>query len=86
MKNAKLTKWANVFKNHAHTCNVEILNSFNPDLQPRITEFVIKNKLKNLLNELKGFKFVIILSLNKKKQYTLFKCLGEMLPSAFLGR
>ena len=43
--------------------NLEILNSFNPELQLKNTESAIKNKLKNLLNELKSLKFVITLVL-----------------------
>ena len=36
------------------TCNVEILNSFNPELQFKDTEFAIKNKLTNLLFDING--------------------------------
>ena len=36
---------------------VEILNSFNPELQHKDIESAIKNKLKKLLTELRGFKF-----------------------------
>ena len=39
----------------------KILNSFNPELQPSDTECAIKNKLKDILIELKGFKFVTTL-------------------------
>ena len=35
------------------------MNSLNPELQLKNTESVIKNKLKNLLNQLTGFKCVI---------------------------
>ena len=35
------------------------LNSFNPELQPRNTEFAFKNQRTLFLNELRGFKFTI---------------------------
>ena len=60
-------KTSTCFQNYPYTYNVEILNSFNPELQLKNTEFTIKNKLKNLLNELRGFKFVKILVLQKQK-------------------
>ena len=34
-------------------CNFEILNSFNPELQFKNTEFAIINKVKKLLTELR---------------------------------
>ena len=37
---------------------IEILNSFNPELQLKDTYSAIKNKLKKLLTELRGFKFL----------------------------
>ena len=40
------------------THNVEIFNSFDPELQLRDTESVIKSKLINLWSELRGLKFV----------------------------
>ena len=46
-----------------------MLNSFNLKLQPKDTKSLIRNKLKDLLTELKGFKFVttLVLELRKKK-------------------
>ena len=41
-----------------HTHTVEILNSFNPEMQLKNNEFTIKNKLKI---ELRNFKFVVTL-------------------------
>ena len=38
-------------------CNIEILNSFDPELQLINTNPIIKNKLKELLSELKSLKF-----------------------------
>ena len=52
---------------YVHSYNFEILNSFNPELQLKNTELAIKNKLKKLLNESRGFKFVITLVLKLKK-------------------
>ena len=39
------------------TYNAEIMNCFNRELQLKDTESAIKNKLKHLLTELKGFSF-----------------------------
>ena len=46
-KNAKITKQTHAFKDYASSYNVEILNSFNPELQLKDTESAIKNKLKH---------------------------------------
>ena len=59
-------KLVHAFKNFAHACNSEISNSFDPKLQLKNAKFVIKNKLEKLLNELRGFKFVITLILKFK--------------------
>ena len=53
--------------------NVEILNSFSPELQIKHTDSVKKNKLKILLAELRGFIFVTTLVLKLKKQRTMMK-------------
>ena len=50
------------YKGYASTYNVDILNSFNPELQLQNTESAIKNKLKDLLYEVRGFKFVALVS------------------------
>ena len=57
---AKITKRAHAFENYAHAYDVEILNFFNPELELE-NKSGIKNKLKNSLNELRRFKFVITL-------------------------
>ena len=62
-----MVKRGNAFKGFASTSNVEILNSFNPELQLKDTESAIKNKLKKSLSELRGFKFVTTLVLVFKK-------------------
>ena len=66
-KNVKITKRAHTFKGYANIYNVEILNSFNPELQLKDTESAIKSKLIELLSELNGFRFVTTLVLVFKK-------------------
>ena len=51
-KNIKITKQAHVFKGYASSYNIEILNSFNPELHLKGTE-----------SKLGGFKFVTTLVL-----------------------
>ena len=53
--------------NFTKVYNVEILNCFNPELQLKDTEFAIKSKLTNLLNQLRCFKFVITVVLEFKE-------------------
>ena len=48
--------------------NVEILNLFDPELQLINTKPMIKNKLKQFLNELKKFKVQAVLALDYKKE------------------
>ena len=50
---------------------LEILSSFNPELKLRNIELAIENKFKNLLNELRRFKYVITLLLNFLKKKTI---------------
>ena len=66
-KNVKTTKRTHAFKCYASSYNVGFLNSFNSRLQPKDTESAIKNKLKKLLTELRGFKFVTTCVLEFKK-------------------
>ena len=63
----KITKQTHAFKRYTSSYNVEILNSFTPELELNNTESSIKNKLINLLTELKGFKFVTTLVLKFRK-------------------
>ena len=60
-KNVKITKRSHVYKDYANTYSVEILNSFNPEMQVEDNEFGIRNKLIDLFPELRGFKFVTTL-------------------------
>ena len=54
--------------NFVHHCNIEILNLSDPELQLMNTKLIIRNKLKELLSELKKFKFQSILALEYKKR------------------
>ena len=55
------------------TYNLEMLNSFNLEVQFKDTEFVIRNKLTDLLTELKEFEFVTTLVLQSEKQKMMMK-------------
>ena len=48
------------------------MNSFNPELQLKDIESAIRNKLKDLLNKLKEFRFMatLVLEFKKKKEVT----------------
>ena len=50
-----------------HHYNIDILNLFDPELQLIKTKPAIKNKLKELLSELKKFKVQTVLVLDYKK-------------------
>ena len=63
----KITKRKHACKGFTSTYNVEILSYFNPELQPKNTESAIKNELKDLLSELRGYKFVTTVVLVFKK-------------------
>ena len=69
-KNIKI-KRKDAFKGYASTYNVEVLNSFNPELQLKDAEFAIKIKLIELLTQLKGFKFLTTLVLVFKKKVNI---------------
>ena len=47
-----------LLKGYARSYNLEILNSFNDEIQLKDTESVIKTKLKKLLTELAEFKLI----------------------------
>ena len=55
------------FKGYPTAYNVEVLNSFRPELQLKDTESAIRNGLIDLLIEFKSFKFVATLVLVFKK-------------------
>ena len=54
-------------KGFTSSYNVEMLNSFEPELQLKYTESAIKKNLKKILTELRGFYFVTTLFLVSKK-------------------
>ena len=60
-KNVKIIKRAHASRGYTNSHKVDILNSFNPELQLKDTKFAIKTKLIELLTQLKGFKFVVTL-------------------------
>ena len=66
-KKIKIAKWEHAFKGFASTYNVEILNSFNLELQLKDSESATESKLIALLTWLGGFKFVTTLVLVFKK-------------------
>ena len=59
----KIAKREHAFKGYASTYNVEILNSFNSEIQLKDTQSTIKSKLIELMTQLLGFKFVATLVL-----------------------
>ena len=63
----KTAKREHAFEGYASTYNVEILNSFNPELNLKDTESAIKITLINLLTQLKVLKFVTTLGFVFKK-------------------
>ena len=60
-KNIKNKKREHVFKGFPSTFNLEILNSFNSDLQLKHIESSIRSKLRKLLTQLNCLKFVTTL-------------------------
>ena len=63
--------------------NVEILNIFDPELQLISTKPVIKNKLKELLGELKKFKVqaILILDYKKRNYFKIFYSCTKLIAS-----
>ena len=66
-KNAKITKRSHPYKGYASSYNVDILNSFNSELQRKDTESAVRNKLIDLLSDLRRFKYVTTLFIEFKK-------------------
>ena len=58
IKSIEITKRSHIYKGYASTYNAEILNYFDPELQLKDTVSAIKNKLIDLLSDLRRFKFV----------------------------
>ena len=66
-KNAKITELSHAYRGYASTYNVKVFNFFDPERQLKDTESAIRNKLKDILPEVKGFKFMMALVLEFKK-------------------
>ena len=60
-------KRSHVDKSYASSYNVDILNSFNHELQFKNTEYTVRSKLIDLLSKLRGFKFVTMLVIESRK-------------------
>ena len=56
--NVKITKRSHAYKGYTSSYNVDIINFFNAELQLKVTESSIKNKLLDLLSELTGSKSI----------------------------
>ena len=78
-------KYVESYSSHncIHYYNVEIFNIFDPEIQLINTKSVIKNKLKELLSELKKFKVQAILLLDYKKRNDckIFHSSDKLIPS-----
>ena len=76
-----------VQQNSSNNCincyNVEILNIFDPKLQLINTKPMIKNKLKELLSELKKFKVqnILILYYKKRNDHKIFHSCTKLIAS-----
>ena len=71
-KNEKITKRSHAFKGYSSSYYVKILNS---ELQLKDFESSIRNKVKYLLSELKGFIFTTTLVLEFEKMQSDYKTL-----------
>ena len=74
---------SNSSDNCIHHYNVEILNLFDPELQLINIKPMIKNKLKELLSELKKFKVqaVLVLDYKKSNNRKIFHSNTKLIPS-----
>ena len=66
-KKCKNNEMKQAFKGFASSYNVEIVNSFNPELLLKNTESVIKSKVIDFLSKWRGFKSMTTLVLVLKK-------------------
>ena len=66
-RNVKIKKGSHASRGYASIYIVNILNSFNLQLQLKDTESAMKNKLIDLLSVLRAIKFVTSLVLEFKK-------------------
>ena len=56
-----------------YASSVKTLNSFNPELQLKDTEYVIRNKLIDLMTKLKRFKFGTTMDLEFNETETTYR-------------
>ena len=56
-----------------YASSVKTLNSFNPELQLKDTEYVIRNKLIDLMTKLKRFKFGTTMDLEFNEIETTYR-------------
>ena len=56
-----------------YASSVKNLNSFNPELQLKDTEYVIRNKLIDLMTKLKRFKFGTTMDLEFNETETTYR-------------
>ena len=70
-----IVKNSNAFGGYARRYKVEIVDKKDPLVQLEVSKSSIEDLFKDLLNEIKGFKYQIILAvlLNKKKQMGVFR-------------
>ena len=54
-----IVKTSKAFKGYAHSYSVEVINSKNPSVQLMISRPSIKDLFKDLLAEVKGFKYTL---------------------------
>ena len=69
---------SNSSDNCVHHYTIEILNLFDPELQLINTKPIIRNKLKELLSELKKVKVQTILALEIRKEMILKSSIGVL--------
>ena len=74
---------SNSFDKYVHRYNIEILNLSDPELRLINTKPMIKNKLKELLSELKKCKVQTILFLEYKKRsdHKIFHSSAKLIAS-----
>ena len=74
---------SNYSDNCIHRYNIEILNHFDPKLQLIKTKPIIKNKLKELLRELKTFKVqtTLVLEYKKRNDHKVFHSSAKVIAS-----
>ena len=80
----KITKWANAFKGYSSSFSVEILNSFDPELQLKDTECEVKKNLNILFTEFRFVTTVLLVlkkieSEDKTKYDTFYSCFKQIL-------